>query len=217
MQDLFYKPVQVKSKDHDVLFWGCLHYGHDPKWDVPIWKTRGYNSSAEHDEGLIQNWNSKANANTIGFLLGDTLFGYMGDERMLTLFNRLSFRELYVLPGNHHAGYKQLIATLPPDNVLVINSEKKVHFVPNYLEVAVNGQLIVCSHFPILSWNAQAKGSYHLFAHVHGNLGRSELGKMYLNTGLNCEVSVEVNPFPLTFGEIRAIMRSKKASTPDHH
>jgi len=217
MKDIFYKPVKVSSTDHDVLFWGCMHYGHDPKWDVPIWKTRGYDSSIEHDEGLIQNWNSKANSKTTGFLLGDTLFGYMGDERMLKLFNRLSFKELYILPGNHHAGYKQLIDTLPPDNVLVINSEKKVHFVPNYLEVVVNGQAIVCSHFPILSWNAQAKGAYHLFAHVHGNLGRSELGRLYLSTGLNHEVSVEVNPFPLTFGEIRAIMRAKKQTVPDHH
>jgi calcineurin-like phosphoesterase family protein len=217
MKDVFYKPVKVSSTDHDVLFWGCMHYGHDPKWDVPIWKTRGYNSSEEHDEGLIKNWNLKANKNTIGFLLGDTIFGYKADERLLKLFNRLSFKELYILPGNHHAGYKQLLATLPPDNVLVVNSEKKVHFVSNYLEVVVNGQAIVCSHFPILSWNAQAKGAYHLFAHVHGNLGRSELGKLYLNTGLNYEVSVEVNPFPLTFGEIRAIMRAKKQSVPDHH
>lgn len=220
MKDVFYKPVKVSSTDHDVLFWGCMHYGHDPKWDVPIWKTRGYNSSEEHDEGLIKNWNSKANKNTIGFLLGDTIFGHMADERLLKLFNRLTFKELYILPGNHQAGYKQLLDSCDGNNIkaqLVDGYEKTIHFVPNYLEVVVNGQAIVCSHFPILSWNAQAKGSYHLFAHVHGNLGRSELGRLYLSTGLNYEVSVEVNPFPLTFGEIRAIMRSKKQTVPDHH
>lgn len=220
MKDVFYKPVKVSSTDHDVLFWGCMHYGHDPKWDVPIWKTRGYNSSEEHDEGLIKNWNSKANKNTIGFLLGDTIFGHMADERLLKLFNRLTFKELYILPGNHQAGYKQLLNSCDGNNIkaqLVDGYEKTIHFVPNYLEVVVNGQAIVCSHFPILSWNAQAKGSYHLFAHVHGNLGRSELGRLYLSTGLNYEVSVEVNPFPLTFGEIRAIMRSKKQTVPDHH
>lgn len=220
MKDVFYKPVKVSSTDHDVLFWGCMHYGHDPKWDVPIWKTRGYNSSEEHDEGLIKNWNSKANKNTVGFLLGDTIFGYKADERLLKLFNRLNFKELYILPGNHQAGYKQLLDSCDENIIkaqLVDGHEKIIHFVPNYLEVVVNGQAIVCSHFPIISWNAQAKGSYHLFAHVHGNLGRSELGRLYLSTGLNYEVSVEVNPFPLTFGEIRAIMRSKKTSTPDHH
>jgi calcineurin-like phosphoesterase family protein len=218
MKDIFYKPVKVSSTDHDVLFWGCMHYGHDPKWDNPIWKLRGYNSSFEHDEGLIQNWNKKANASTIGFLLGDTIFGHNADERLLSLFRRLDFKELYVLPGNHQAGYKQLLETVQ-DNILLPGASeyKKVHFVPNYLEAVVNGQAIVMCHYPILSFNGMAKGAYHIYAHVHGNLGRSELGRLYQNTGLTYEVSVENCPSPITFGELRAEMRKKVQSTPDHH
>jgi calcineurin-like phosphoesterase family protein len=218
MKDLFYKSVKIKSTDHDVLFWGCMHYGHDPKWDVPIWKTRGYNSSFEHDEGLIFNWNKKAGASTIGFLLGDTIFGHNADERLISLFNRLDFKELYVLPGNHQAGYKQLIERVQDNILLPTASEyKQVHFVPNYLEAVVNGQTIVMSHFPILSWNGSGKGAYHIFAHVHGNLNRSELGRLYLKTGLNYEVSVENCPSPITFGELRAEMRKRTQSSPDHH
>jgi calcineurin-like phosphoesterase family protein len=218
MKELFYKPVKISSTDHDVLFWGCMHYGHDPKWDVPIWKTRGYNSSFEHDEGLIRNWNKKASASTIGFLLGDTIFGHNADERLISLFRRLDFKELYILPGNHQAGYKQLIERAQ-DNILLPSASeyKQVHFVPNYLETVVNGQAIVMSHYPILSWNGAGKGAYHIFAHVHGNLNRSELGRMYLKTGLNYEVSVENCPSPITFGELRAEMRKKVQSCPDHH
>jgi len=217
MKDIFYKPVKVSSTDHDVLFWGCMHYGHDPKWDNPIWKLRGYNSSAEHDEGLIKNWNSKANKNTIGFLLGDTIFGHNADERMLKLFNRLNFKELYILPGNHQAGYKQILDSLHENVLNVDGHEKLIHFVPNYLEAVVNGQAIVMCHYPILSFNGMAKGAYHIYAHVHGNLGRSELGRLYQNTGLTYEVSVENCPSPITFGELRAEMRKKVQSTPDHH
>ena len=217
MKDLFYKPVKITSTDHDVLFWGCLHYGHDPKWDNPIWKTRGYNSSFEHDEGLIQNWNSKSNKNTIGFLLGDTIFGHNADERLLKLFNRLNFKELYILPGNHQAGYKQILDSLYENVLNVDGHEKLIHFVPNYLETIVNGQAIVMCHYPILSFNGMAKGAYHLYAHVHGNLGRSELGRLYQNTGLTYEVSVENCPSPITFGELRAEMRKKVQSSPDHH
>jgi calcineurin-like phosphoesterase family protein len=218
MKDVFYKPVKITAKDHDVLFQGCMHYGHDPKWENPIWKLRGYNSSFEHDEGLIQNWNKKANANTIGFLLGDTIFGHNADERLLSLFRRLDFKELYILPGNHQAGYKQLLERVQ-DNILLPGASeyKKVHFVPNYLEAVVNGQAIVMCHYPILSFNGMAKGAYHLYAHVHGNLGRSELGRLYQNTGLTYEVSVENCPSPITFGELRAEMRKKVQSTPDHH
>jgi calcineurin-like phosphoesterase family protein len=217
MKDLFYKSVKINSTDHDVLFWGCMHYGHDPKWEVPIWKLRGYNSSAEHDEGLISNWNKKANKNTVGFLLGDTIFGHDAQDRLLRLFNRLEFKELYILPGNHQAGYKQILDSLD-ENILNLNGhEKLVHFVPNYLETIVNGQAIVMSHYPILSWNASGKGSYHVFAHVHGNLNRSELGRLYQKMGLNYEVSVENCPSPITFGELRAEMRKKIQSCPDHH
>ena len=219
MKDYFYKPVKITAKDHNILAWGCLHIGHKcERWETPLWKSRGYNSSAEHDEGLIANWNSKANPSTIGFLLGDTIFGNNADERLLSLFRRLDFKELYVLPGNHQAGYKQLIESIQ-DNILLPGASeyKKVHFVPNYLEAVVNGQAIVMSHYPILSWNGSGKGAYHLFAHVHNNLNRSELGRMYLKTGLNYEVSVENCPSPITFGELRAEMRKKVQSSPDHH
>jgi calcineurin-like phosphoesterase family protein len=222
MKEYFYKPVKVTSTDHNVLFWGCMHYGHDPKWKEPIWKTRGYNSSREHDEGLIDNWNSKANKDTIGFLLGDTIFGHMSDERLMELFRRLEFKTLYVLPGNHQAGYKQLLEkaennTLYMSNFWDHNDQREIIFVPNYLEAVVNGQAIVMCHYPILSFNGSGKGAYHLFAHVHNNLSRSELGRMYLKTGLNYEVSVENCPSPITFGELRAEMRKRKASSPDHH
>jgi calcineurin-like phosphoesterase family protein len=218
MKDLFYKPVKITSTDHDVLFWGCMHYGHDPKWDVPIWKSRGYNSSFEHDEGLIMNWNKKAGASTIGFLLGDTIFGHMADERLISLFRRLDFKDLYIMSGNHQAGYKQLIERVQ-DNILLPSASeyKQVHFVPNYLEASINGQSIVMSHYPILSWNGAGKGAYHIFSHVHGNLNRSELGRLYLKTGLNYEVSVENCPSPITFGELRAEMRKRVQSCPDHH
>lgn len=214
MRDFFYKPVKISSTDHNVLFWGCLHYGHDPKWDVPIWKTRGYNSSIDHDNAIINNWNNKANKNTVGFLLGDNIFGHNADERLKNLFSRLEFDTLYVLPGNHQAGYKQLFES--SDGSMQIG-DKKIFFVPNYLEIFVNGQAIVLSHYPILSWNGAGKGAYHIFAHVHGNLNRSELGRMYLATGLNYEVSVENCSSPITFGELRAEMRKRQKSCPDHH
>jgi hypothetical protein len=57
-----------------------------------------------------------------------------------------------------------------------------------------------------------------LFSHVHGSLGNSELGRMYLKDGgYNLEVSVEMNKYPLTYGEIFNIMKSKAKFKTDHH
>lgn len=217
MKDLFYKSVKITSTDHDVLFWGCMHYGHDPKWDVPIWKTRGYNSSFEHDEGLIMNWNKKAGASTIGFLLGDTIFGHNADERLISLFRRLDFKQLYIMSGNHQAGYKQLIEKVQ-DNILLPSASeyKQVHFVPNYLETSINGQSIVLNHYAQATWNGQHKGAWHLHSHSHGNLYKSELGKLLYKAKI-MDVGVEICPEPISFAELRAKFRKYDQVTFDHH
>ena len=216
MKDLFYKPVKVDAKNHEVLFWGCMHYGHDPNWDVPLWKRRGFNCCAEHDEALVRNWNSKATNKTTGFLLGDTMFGYGGEQKFKMLLNRLSFNQLYVMSGNHAAGWSQTFKEID-SNVLCID-DKQVVFVPNYLEAMVNGQLIVMCHYPVLSWNAAGKGSWMLFSHVHGSLVNSALGRLYLNNGgKTLEVSVEASVHPFTYAEVAAAMRKKGDFKTDHH
>jgi calcineurin-like phosphoesterase family protein len=219
VRDLFYRPVKVDAKNHQILFWGCLHYGHDPKWDIPIWKRRGFDSSAEHDEGIINNWNSKATDKTVGFLLGDIMFGFGGEEKFHKLMSRLNFSRVFVMSGNHVAGWHQAFQSVD-SNTLYVDGKysKEVIFVPNYLEAMVNGQAIVCCHYPVLSWNGAGKGSWMLFSHVHGSLGNSELGRMYLNNGgSNLEVSVEMNKYPLTYGEIFHVMKNKSKFKTDHH
>ena len=218
MKSLFYQPVKVDAKNHEVLFWGCLHYGHNPNWEIPIWKRRGFNSSEAHDEGIIENWNSKATEKTTGFLLGDIMFGYGGEEKFLNLMRRLKFKRLFVMSGNHQSGWKQLFESAQENVVTIVDQNKEIIFVPNYLEVYVNGQAIVASHYPLLSWNGASKNSIMLFSHVHGSLSNSELGRMYLEKGGRVlEVSVEAAPYPLTYGEVINLVKNKSEFKTDHH
>ena len=216
MKSFFYKPVVETAKNHQILFWGCLHYRHNPKWENPIWKIRGFDSSEQHDLAIVQNWNNKANNETIGFLLGDVVFGRNATNDLLFLAENLQYSKIYIMPGNHQAGWKQLFESVE-QNVYKASHGGELIFVPNYLEAYVNGQPIVMSHYPILSWNGQGKGSWMLFSHVHGSLSRSEVGHLYLLKGYNREVSVEKAPSPLSYGEIHAEMRQKKWFSPDHH
>jgi calcineurin-like phosphoesterase family protein len=216
MKGLFYQPVRVEAKNHEVLFWGCLHYRHNPKWELPIWKRRGYESSAEHDEGIVRNWNSKATEKTVGFLLGDIMFGYGGEEEFVKLMNRLNFWRVFVMSGNHHAGWKQTFESLR-DNTLYLNGHKKeVIFVPNYLEAYVNGQPIVCSHYALAAWNGQGKGSYMIHSHSHGNLYGTELGNVLYKAKI-MDVGVERCPFPISFGEIKSKFDKLDPIAFDHH
>lgn len=218
MKDLFYKPVSIKYRTDNIFAWGCLHWGHDPKWPIPIWKQRGFNSSVEHDIAIIKNWNDRADSESIGFLLGDILFGIDGENRLKYLFQTLNFRTLYVMSGNHQSGWKQVFQSLP-ENIYRVSAEKEVIFVPNYLEAFINGAPFVMSHYPLLSWNGQGKGSIHLFSHVHGTLKNSVVGKAYLGSGIRAyETSVELNPYPISVEEIfRKFPRTDKPITFDHH
>jgi calcineurin-like phosphoesterase family protein len=216
MKDFFYKPLKVNEKEENILVWGCLHYGHDPtSWEVPLWKMRGYDSVISHNIGIKRNWESKANHNTVGFLLGDTIFGMNAEYRLKALFEELSFKALYVMPGNHQAGWKQLFEA-SEDGVLHLNSEKKVFFVPNYLECVINGQSVVMSHYPVASWNGQSKGSIMIHSHCHGNLYHSEVGKSLYKAKI-IDVGVEKCPAPLNFREVRKIFNDRENVSFDHH
>ena len=214
-QSLF-SPLKFKGTDDQFLFWACSHFNHNPNWDEPIYKQRGYNSADECRDGLILNWNKKSSHETIGFILGDIMFGMGGAETFIKLLDRLNFKELCICSGNHCAGFNAAIDLTDENGRYYFNSEKFVQFLPNYFEAFVNGQAVVMSHYALASWNGQAKGSYMLHGHCHGNLIKSELGKILYTTRI-LEVSVENCPSPLTFGEIRKLMRDKEIKAFDHH
>lgn len=218
MKNFFYEPIKISGKDKNILFWGCLHIGHAcEKWEVPLYKRRGFESLQEHDETLIKNWNSKANHETVGFLLGDNVFGRGAAERLESLFERLNFNILYVMPGNHYSGWRQHFLKCENNVKFLWEGQKIIYFVPNYLEAFINGQSVVMSHYPILSFNGQGRSSWMIFCHVHNSLGNSEVGKLYLKNYKVLEVSPEIHKFPLDFGEIRAELQNKILHTPDHH
>lgn len=220
MKSIFYKQLSIKGDDDNILFWGCTHFNHNTyHWSNPLCIQRGYKSHQEHDEALIRNWNAKSNKDTVGFLLGDVAFGSGGrdaEEMVSSVFEQLNYRHLYVLPGNHTAGWRQLFEK-SNDGVIQFG-DKTVFFCPNYIEAKINGKSVAMSHYPILSWNGQGGGSYFLHAHVHGNLKLSEVGRAYLEAkSRSLEVSVEIWPSPPSFKEIRAILKERDKVSFDGH
>jgi calcineurin-like phosphoesterase family protein len=214
MNDNFlYQPLKIKNTP--VLFWGCLHLDHDPSWKIPLWSARGFKNVKDQNDSLLRRWISKADENTVGFLLGDNAFGVNASSVLETFIKTIPFKELYLMPGNHHAGWKQLLAN--SQNGVWDLGHKKVYFIPNYLEIIVNNQSIVLCHYPIFSWNGQGGGSWMLYSHVHGSLQRSELGRTYQITGKNCEVSVETCSYPVTLEDLQRFFARRMLFSPDHH
>jgi calcineurin-like phosphoesterase family protein len=144
------------------------------------------------------------------------MFGFGGEEKFKKLMSRLNFSRVFIMSGNHAAGWKQAFESLK-DNTLYVDGKygKEVIFVPNYLEAYVNGQPIVMSHYAIASWNGQGKGSWMLHSHSHGSLYGTDLGNILYKAKI-MDVGVERHPFPATFGEIKSNFNNPIVSF-DHH
>lgn len=225
MIDYFYKPIELETEN--ILFTSDLHLGHKKEF---LYGKRGFDNIEDHDRFVVEKWNECADNETVGFSLGDILFGYDGHSRLLSVLEHLNFKTLYMMSGNHHAGFKQLIQETydqTGSNVLDLG-HKEVIFVPNYLELIVKGdkersrEVFVLSHYPILSYNGQAKSIIHLFGHVHRSLGNSEIGSSYELKGKVLEVTVEnqlrINGGkPFSFDDIIKIMGQRESVSYDHH
>lgn len=216
MKFLFYRPLKVTANERDICFWSDTHFGHRcERWETPIWKARGFSSIEEHDWSLINYWNEKATPNTTFFHLGDFIFGYDTVQRFDTILKQVNFETLYLMPGNHNSGWKQHFEQ-QSKNILYLSDTKRVIFVPNYLEALINNQPIVMSHYPIVSYNGQAKGSWMLHGHCHSNLYKNPIGSLLYKAKI-VDVGIENMPKPTTFSELLCFFENKGAITFDHH
>ena len=217
LSNYFWEPIKIEHTN--VWFWSDMHLGHKCEhWETPLWKNRGFNSVEEHDDTLIKRWNGKLNQESEIFHLGDIMFGSNGEERLEEVLNRLTFKTLYLFSGNHSAGYKQLLSKSTEENGVrhLDFNNKRVYFVPNYLEMIVCGQSIVASHYPLASWNGQAKGSFMIHGHCHQNLYRSEIGSTLYKCKI-VDVGVENSPTPLSYTQLRSKFKGAENKTFDHH
>lgn len=216
MKYLFYRPIRIKDSEHDVFFWSDTHFNHRCEhWATPLWKSRGFDSVEHHNESLIQRWNEVCTDNSVFFHLGDFIFGFDAAENFKDIVKRLSFKDLYIMPGNHNSGWKQIFEQ-QKNNVWNISSNKRVIFIPNYAETMIENTHLILSHYPILSFNCQSKGSICLYGHVHGNLAKNEIGSLY-SEARTLEVCIETQPKPINLKGIRNILHDKSAVTFDHH
>lgn len=215
MKDFFHKPVKITTKEDNVFFWSDMHLGQECRsWDEPLYVKRGFKTMEEHDAALVCRWNDRISREGIVFNLGDMLFGHNGQQRLLNYFERLNFKTMYLLFGNHTAGTKQVFESLD-GNIYQVNSEKQVVFCPNYMEAHINGYHCVLSHYAVASFNGQGKGSFMIHGHSHGNLYGSELGKILYGARI-VDVGVERFSSPPSFADLRRKFKDQPVSF-DHH
>lgn len=213
--------LKIKYNPENIFAVSDLHYDHDKDF---IWRKRGFSSVEESNEKLVERWNQTCNESSIVFHLGDFVFGDPNAAKFEYLIKTLNFGTLFILPGNHTSGYRQKYFEILGKQFKVSNQEvypleynegsKRVVFLPNLVDVHVNGVPYVLCHYPIASWQSQGKGSIHLSGHTHSNYPPTARESGF---GYQIDVGIENFGRPVSFTEIDDIIKTRNIHAVDHH
>lgn len=221
------KSFKFKCEEDNIFFFSDFHGNHDRDF---IYLRRGYNNVQDHYSGVLKAWNEVVNNTSIVFHLGDIIFKDSTGQGFRSLIHALQFKELYLLLGNHTSGQRQEylhhLAIQHPGSVIngelqyevyplrVNYGHKTVIFLPEYFEASINSAHVVLCHYPIMSFNGDGKGTFHLCGHSHGNCKES-----HKDTGLGYRLDVGVESFgrPVSMTEVRQIFSKRQTHSFDHH
>ena len=205
-----------------IYFWGCTHIFHDPKWPVPLWKSRGYNSVQEHADQLLHKINSTVRDTDVLFHLGD---GFLNStpEMVDAYLDRINCKKINYLFGNHESSvkriYKKHKKSLHPNiaesvNIFPLNY-KNITFWGKSEEFVLDGNLFTIQHFPLKIWDETKHGAMHLHSHCHGGLPSSLPDAQ---DGKILDVGVDVFPdAPVSLSRVLEIMAKKDIKKFDAH
>ena len=168
----------------NLWFTSDTHFAHN-KIQEFCPDTRYQGSLLEHDEILIENWNSCVRKGDRIYHLGDFSFG--SREYTEALCKRLK-GDKHLIYGNHD----EVLRT--PKFAPYFSSRQE------YKEIRVDNIKVCMFHFPIHEWNQCHRGSYHLFGHVHSTY--KTVGGKSLNVGIDSRTNPRMMPWH--WDEVRA-------------
>lgn len=180
------KVLKFKSKDQNIWFTSDLHWNHNPKWEIPIWKSRGFSSVEESNEFTISKINEVVKEYDILFSLGDLTLN-CSEEEFESFIGRINCKNIYSLWGNHPNPmakiYKREVLnyltgiTNDPnsldEHLLYRELEiypfryKNIIFIGHHAEIIVDKQYITLNHYPIHIFNHMSGESWCLCGHSH--------------------------------------------------
>lgn len=175
-----------------IFFTSDLHFGHE---NIIKLTKRPFKDVQEMDETLIKNWNAVVSPADTVYVLGD--FAYRLRKRLHDYTSALNGTRHLIL-GNH-------------DRLPRVEYERNFHSVQSYLELDIGKNFIVLFHYPILSWNRRARGSWHLYGHVH------TAGQMPpIADQRTCNVSTDVHNFtPVSYDTLAQTMIARNVKVTD--
>lgn len=212
----------LKVEKARKCFWTSdLHAFHKKPF---VWEPRSHKSAEEHTQFIIDKTNEIVGPEDFLFNLGDITLNC--SESMFEEFlSQIKCQNVYTLWGNHNSPSwgiyeREMENFLESNNVnrSTLDTQqieiypfryRNLIFLGNYVEIIVEGQFIVLSHYPLVSWNHMKKGSWMLHGHVHN--------KLKLN-GRRIDVGWDNFKKPVSFQELQKLMSDRPIiSDGGHH
>ena len=211
--------LKFKQTDEQKVYLSSdWHIFHNPKWEVPIWKMRGFNSIEESNESIIKSINDNVRANDILIYLGDMVLN-CSESQFESLLSRINCQTIYTLFGNHNScvlnayqkELKRLFPTIDDGIEIYPIKYRNLIYVGNYLEFSVDDRLSVATHYPIHSFNGQSKGALHFFGHIHSTTDTPKLN------GRRMDVGFDYHKKPISFNAAMNILDKIPINHEGHH
>lgn len=169
-----------------IYFCSDTHFGHEF-----ISKKRGFSRIEDHDQFLIDNWNSRVDSGDRIYILGDFIWNKVDPEPILKQLKG----EKYFITGNH-------------DRIGQHNEKiflKYLHWIKTEFMLKIKqGEnipsiRIFMHHFPFEVWDVDHYGSFHCHGHIHGFCRHKPLSKMPNRYDVGVEPN---NYYPIEWEEI---------------
>tara|TARA_R110000772_G_scaffold249530_2_gene363850 strand:+ start:33053 stop:33712 length:660 start_codon:yes stop_codon:yes gene_type:complete len=195
---------------------GCLHLNHDPKWKMPLWKARGFLSSKEMTDDIINGINKKCRKEDNLLVLGDFCLNTQFCE-FLDLLDRIN-PKIWMIEGNHPNPWLKEYEkwSIEEFGHLALDVDwRGMRYMGHYISLKWNNKSFVANHYPFAVWDGCQNGVLSIHSHNHGSytpsLPKSNVGGKQLDCGY------DVHRAPLSFEEITLIMDNKDIEVRDHH
>lgn len=163
-----------------------MHLGHK---NVIKFDGRPFENIEEMNEILIERWNAKVKDEDDVWILGD--FCYRSDKDPSFYLKRLKGKKHLVI-GNH-------------DKVTVKSGSVLRYFesVERLQHIKDGEHNVILCHFPLATWNAIRRGSFHVYGHIHND--REEVFGFMKNQERALNAGCMINNYePVTLAELIA-------------
>jgi calcineurin-like phosphoesterase family protein len=179
----------------EVWFTSDTHFGHA---NILDFCNRPFSTVQEMNEALVENWNSVIGKGDRIYHLGDVAWlGKDLKQDEASKYLHALKGDKYLIKGNHDS---------PPILKMGWNQ------IYDYKEIKIEGQHIVMSHFPMLTWHRAHKGSWMLHGHCHGGVNELNADSPRLDVG-----SDNFDYTPINFSQIKELFQNVDYTPVDHH